>query len=95
MVREHQVAEGAGITSEELKVVELIASGLTDKAVARRIGVSVVTIRRRATSFRKKVGARTRPEAVAIAVGQGWIVHHGGTPVRLRNKSRPHDAQDG
>lgn len=95
MVRENEDPEAAGITTDELKVLELIASGLTDKAVARRVGVSVVTIRRRATSFRKKVGAKTRPEAVAIAVGQGWIAQGGGARARLRNKSRQPDAQDG
>ncbi len=63
------------ITKDELQVVELIANGLTDQAIARRLGVSVVTVRRRAASFRVKVGARTRPEAVAIAAAQGWIKH--------------------
>lgn len=48
---------------------------LSDQAIARRLGVSVVTVRRSATSFRGKVGARTRPEAVAIAAAQGWIKH--------------------
>lgn len=95
MVRENQDPKAAGITTDELKVLEMIASGLTDKAVARRVGVSVVTIRRRATSFRKKVGARTRPEAVAIAVGQGWIAQGRRARARLRNLSRQHDAQDG
>ena len=63
------------LTSDELRVIELIANGLTDQAIARRLGVSVVTVRRRATSFRGKVNARTSPEAVAIAAAQGWIKH--------------------
>jgi len=55
--------------------MELIASGLTDHAIARRLSVSVVTVRRRATSFRTKVGARNRAEAIAIAAGRGWFEH--------------------
>ena len=55
--------------------MELIATGLTDHAIARRLSVSVVTVRRRATSFRTKIGARTRAEAIAIAAGRGWLEH--------------------
>ena len=53
----------------------MIANGLTDHAIARRLSVSVVTVRRRATSFRTKVGARNRSEAIAIAAGRGWFEH--------------------
>ncbi len=53
----------------------MIANGLTDHAIARRLCVSVVTVRRRATSFRTKIGARNRAEAIAIAAGRGWLEH--------------------
>ena len=62
-------------TTDELDVIDLIANGYTDRAIARRLSVSVVTVRRRATSFRTKVGARNRAEAIAIAAGRGWIEH--------------------
>lgn len=55
--------------------MELIATGLTDHAIARRLSVSVVTVRRRATSFRTKLGAHNRAEAIAIAAGRGWLEH--------------------
>ncbi|MFN2586925.1 MAG: LuxR C-terminal-related transcriptional regulator [Actinomycetota bacterium] len=63
------------ITTDELDVIELVANGLTDHAIARRLSVSIVTVRRRATSFRTKVGARNRAEAVAIGAGLGWLEH--------------------
>lgn len=69
---------GAGrvpFSTDELDVIELIANGYTDRAIARRLSVSVVTVRRRATSFRTKIGARNRAEAIAIAAGRGWIEH--------------------
>jgi hypothetical protein len=56
-------------------VIELIGNGYSDRAIARHLSVSVVTVRRRAKSFRTKVGAGNRPEAVAIAVGMGWFEH--------------------
>lgn len=62
-------------TTDELDVIELIANGHTDRAIARRLSVSVVTVRRRATSFRTKIGASNRAEAIAIAAGRGWFTH--------------------
>ena len=81
--REAEITEGGGsreperapFTTDELDVVELIANGYTDRAIARRLSVSVVTVRRRATSFRTKIGAGNRAEAIAIAAGRGWIEH--------------------
>lgn len=63
------------ITRQEQRVLEYIASGYTDQAIARLLQVSVVTVRRRATSLRVKLGARNRAEAVAIAVGRGLFRH--------------------
>lgn len=56
-------------------MVDLVANGLTDHAIARRLSVSIVTVRRRATSFRRKVRAVNRVEAIAIGAGLGWIEH--------------------
>ncbi len=63
------------LTSQELRVIELIGTGYKDQAIAHRLNVSLATVRRRATSVREKLGARTRPEAVAIAVGRGLFEH--------------------
>jgi DNA-binding CsgD family transcriptional regulator len=60
-------------TDEELEVMRLCASGLKDVVIARRLGVSVVTVRRRANGFRRRLGAQNRPQAVAIATRLGWI----------------------
>ena len=63
------------VTDDELEVVDLVARGLTDHAIARRLSVSIVTVRRRATSFRRKVRAVNRAEAIAIGAGLGWVEH--------------------
>lgn len=65
----------SSVTRQEQRVLEYIATGYTDEAIARRLEVSVVTVRRRATSLRTKLGARNRAEAVAIAVGRGLFRH--------------------
>lgn len=67
-----------GVSRKELEVIELIAAGLSDRVIAKRLFVSMVTVRRRATSFRTKVGAQNRAEAVAIAVTRGWFRHRVG-----------------
>ncbi len=77
--------ERGAFTTDELDVIELVANGLTDHAIARRLSVSVVTVRRRATSFRTKTGARNRAEAVAIAAGLGWFEHPAVAAVRRRD----------
>ena len=73
--READIEEETPFTTDELDVIELIANGYTDHAIARRLSVSIVTVRRRATSFRTKIGAGNRAEAIAIAAGRGWFVH--------------------
>jgi DNA-binding NarL/FixJ family response regulator len=59
--------------NEELEVIRMMAQGLTDRTIANRLGVSMVTIRRRVRQFRNRVGARNRTHAIAIAACEEWI----------------------
>lgn len=59
--------------AEELEVINLVASGLHDYAIARRLGISIVTVRRRVASLRNRLGATTRAEAIAKAAVRGWL----------------------
>lgn len=81
----NRIKETVAATPDELDVLKLVARGYTDLAIARRLNMSVVTVRRRATHLRAKVGARTRAEAVAIAVSLGWFKH----PVAESQPLRP------
>lgn len=58
---------------EELEVMRLVAQGHKDVAIARRLGVAPVTIRRRAQRFSRRVGARNRAQAIAVAAANGWL----------------------
>jgi DNA-binding CsgD family transcriptional regulator len=55
------------LTPREFEVLDCIAAGLTNKAIARRLDISLHTVKFHIESVFKKLGARTRTEAVANA----------------------------
>lgn len=55
------------------EVLHLAACGLTDKEIAARLHVQVRTVRFHFTQCRRVLGARTRPQATAIAAARGLI----------------------
>jgi DNA-binding CsgD family transcriptional regulator len=61
------------LPSEQQAILNLLAQGLSDSAVARRLDISVPTVRRHITALRDKLGAETRWAAGAAAIRQGWI----------------------
>lgn len=54
----------AGLTSREAEVLELAAGGLTNEAIALRLGVGRSTVKRLVSSGARKLGAETRGQAV-------------------------------
>lgn len=58
---------------EGLEIMKMLADGSTDYEVARRLGVSVITVRRRVQRLCKSVGARSRLQAMALTVANGWV----------------------
>jgi DNA-binding CsgD family transcriptional regulator len=57
--------EGHLLTPRELQVLDAIAAGLTNKGIARQLGISLHTVKFHVESVFRKLGARTRTEAVA------------------------------
>jgi DNA-binding CsgD family transcriptional regulator len=55
------------LTPRELEVMVVLAEGLTNKAIARRLNISLHTVKFHVESLFRKLGARTRTEAVAKA----------------------------
>lgn len=53
------------LTPRELDVLGAIGAGLSNKAIARELGISLHTVKFHIESLFRKLGARTRAEAVA------------------------------
>jgi sugar-specific transcriptional regulator TrmB/DNA-binding CsgD family transcriptional regulator len=62
-----------GLSSAESELLRLLATGLTDEAAAKRLGVSVRTIKRRMEDLMRRLEAGSRFEAGAKAAKRGWL----------------------
>ena len=63
----------AALTPQQREVVRLLAEGLTDEGISRRIGVSLRTVRRIASDLMVRLTARSRFEAGVKAAQSGWV----------------------
>lgn len=61
------------LSPRELEVLALLAEGLTNKAIAARLVLSLHTVRNHVQNILGKLGAHTRLEAVAIATRAGLL----------------------
>ncbi len=61
------------LTSREIQVLELLAEGLANKAIAARLGISDQTVKFHVASISGKLGAVNRTDAVRRAVRRGLI----------------------
>ncbi|MFH8590815.1 helix-turn-helix transcriptional regulator [Streptomyces sp. WAC 06783] len=64
---------GDGITSGEKELLKLLASGLTDETAARRLGVSLRTVRRQMASLMERLNVTSRFAAGLKAGQRGWL----------------------
>jgi len=61
------------LTPRETQVLELVADGLPNKAIARLLGVSDETVKFHLASVFGKLGASNRTDAVRLALRDGLI----------------------
>jgi DNA-binding NarL/FixJ family response regulator len=62
------------LSPRERELVELLAAGLSNKGIARRLGLSVNTVKYHLASVFTKLEARTRAEAVSAAARRGELM---------------------
>jgi DNA-binding NarL/FixJ family response regulator len=62
------------LTPRELQVLQLVAQGLPNKGIARRLGISENTAKFHVASLCGKLGASSRTEAVTLAARRGLIL---------------------
>lgn len=58
--------EPEGLTERQERVLELLATGKTNGAIARELGISVSTVRGHLESIYRKLQVTNRTEAVAV-----------------------------
>jgi DNA-binding CsgD family transcriptional regulator len=62
-------ANNAGLTNREIECLGLVAKGFSDSEIAAKLGIASATAHEYVEGAKKKLGARNRPHAIAIAAG--------------------------
>jgi DNA-binding NarL/FixJ family response regulator len=60
-----------GLTLQEMRVVELLPRGLTNREIGEELGISEHTVKTHLSNANRKLNARDRAEAAAIALREG------------------------
>lgn len=69
-----RIVDQTGAPSEEgLAIVRLLSEGHTDDVIARHLGLSKRTYRRRFDKLMGELGATSRFQAGVLAARRGWI----------------------
>lgn len=67
------VAPAPDLTPREREVLRLLTRGMTNKAIARALGVSPRTVNFHLDNLYAKLGVASRTEAVLAVLRQGWL----------------------
>ncbi|MGP4051734.1 LuxR C-terminal-related transcriptional regulator [Streptomyces sp. 2A115] len=60
-------------SDREAALLKMLAAGMTDEGIARKMGVSLRTVRRNTADLQKRLGVQSRFQAGAEAVRRGWL----------------------
>ena len=71
--RQDRRPESRPPTAEEQAIIALIGAGLTDDAIADRLGIAVRSLRRRSQKLMAELGASNRFQAGVEAARRGWV----------------------
>lgn len=71
--RQQEAALLDSLTPREREILEVLAEGLSDKEIAARFTVSIATVRTHVNAILAKTGARSRTQALILAVRHGIV----------------------
>ena len=66
-------ARPGGLSARELDVLRLMAEGLSNPQIAKRLVVSEFTVKRHVANILTKLDLPTRAAAAAYAAREGWV----------------------
>jgi DNA-binding NarL/FixJ family response regulator len=72
LAREREVMDSS-LTTEEIKILEEIARGATNREIADKLAWSTITVKRKTAQIFKKLDATNRAQAVTRAIRKGLI----------------------
>lgn len=61
------------LTERELEVLQQLARGATNKAIAQALGVGEATVKTHVSSLLAKLGLKSRTQAALHALREGWV----------------------
>ena len=61
------------LTAREIEVLEMMAEGMSNRAIARQLKISSHTVKFHVASLLGKLGVRSRTEAVTVGIRHGVI----------------------
>ncbi|WP_309070364.1 response regulator transcription factor [Arthrobacter sp.] len=74
LLKRMQQPEGA-LTPREAEILELLAAGLSNRELGRKLYVSETTVKTHLLHIYRKLGVETRSAAIAEAGRRGWVRH--------------------
>jgi DNA-binding CsgD family transcriptional regulator len=83
---------GSQLTRREMEVLRLVAAGEPTRRIAGQLGISAETVDTHIRAGMRKLGARTRTEAAALALTQ---LEAADPPAGDRRRAVPPDREDG
>jgi DNA-binding NarL/FixJ family response regulator len=68
------------LTLRENEVMRLVATGHSNKAIARQLDIGLCTVKSHVSAIMTKLGAKSRTQATSIAVTRGLVDERGPSP---------------
>ncbi|HEY7126777.1 MAG TPA: response regulator transcription factor [Ktedonobacterales bacterium] len=72
-VRNHQIQQETGLSDQDLQVLQRVVAGASNNEIARELGWSKASIKRKVQHIFDQLGVMTRTQAAAEAVRRGLV----------------------